>query len=237
MAQEPIVVAWSGGKDSALALREVLRSGLYRVIALVTTCTEGYDRISMHGVRCALLAAQAESLGLPLVKVFIPQRCDNAEYEKRMKEVIFAFKSDGVSKVVFGDLFLEDIRAYRDRMLAEVGMTALYPLWGRDTTELASEFIDAGFEAMLVCVDPRKLEASFAGRRFDRQLLDDLPAGVDPCGENGEFHTFVSFGLIFQRPVECRQGPVVTREGFIFADLLPVAADFVSTQPYLHRMP
>ncbi len=230
-------MCWSGGKDSALALREILRSSRYQVVALVTTCTEGYDRISMHGVRCCLLEAQAESLGFPLTKVFIPQRCSNTEYEIRMKEACTSFKSIGVRRVVFGDLFLEDIRAYRDRMLAEIGMCALYPLWGRDTAALAREFIAVGFKANLVCVDPRKLSASFAGRLFDNELLEDMPACIDPCGENGEFHTFVSSGPIFHHTINIERGLVVEREDFIFADLLPKAVDITFTQQPTESIP
>ena len=229
MALEPIIVGWSGGKDSALALREVLRSSRCQVVALVTTCTEGYDRISMHGVRCCLLEAQAESLGIPLTKVYIPQRCTNLEYEKRMKEAFSSFKSIGVKIVVYGDLFLEDIRVYRDRMLAEIGVSALYPVWGRATHALAREFIADGFKANLVCVDSSKLPASFAGRMFNSELLADLPEGIDPCGENGEFHTFVSSGPIFHRTIHCQSGLVVEREGFIFADLLPKPVDLTFT--------
>ena len=222
--KEPVVMGWSGGKDSALALREVLAGGEYEVAALLTTCTEGFRRISMHGVRCSLLRTQAVEIGIPLRKVFIGRNCSNADYEARMQKALLEFKAAGVRKIVFGDLFLEEIRRYRDRMLAEIGMTALYPIWGRETHALAREFIRAGFRAGLVCVDPAKLNASFAGRMFDPALLADLPAGVDPCGENGEFHTFVFDGPIFRRPVRFRPGAVVTRENFCFADLLPASA-------------
>jgi uncharacterized protein (TIGR00290 family) len=223
MAKERVVIGWSGGKDSSLALREILRGEQYEVAALVTTCTEGFRRISMHGVRCSLLKTQALELGLPLRKVFVARECTNAHYEERMRAAFLEFKAAGITKVVFGDLFLEEIRAYRDRMLTEIGMGALYPLWGRDTRELAEEFIALGFRANLVCVDPQKLDASFAGRTFDRALLRDMPPTVDPCGENGEFHTFVFDGPIFRSAVRIRPGPTVLRQNFYFADLLPAS--------------
>jgi uncharacterized protein (TIGR00290 family) len=221
MAREPVVFGWSGGKDSALALQEVLRSGLYEVVALLTTCTEGFRRISMHGVRCSLLKSQASELGIPLRKVFIEKGSSNADYEVRMRGALMEYQKAGVSKVVFGDLFLEEIRAYRNRMLAEIQMTALYPIWGRNTKTLARQFIQSGFQAVLVCIDPRHLDESFAGRLYDDALLNDLPSAVDPCGENGEFHTFVFDGPLFRKPIKYRAGPVVSRDQFIFADLLP----------------
>jgi uncharacterized protein (TIGR00290 family) len=221
MTRERIVLGWSGGKDSSLALRQILAEGRYEVAALLTTCSEGFRRVSMHGVRCSLLKRQAEALGLPCRKVFIPQHCSNADYERLMREACLEFKATGITKVAFGDLFLAEIRAYRDRMLAQVGMTALYPVWGHNTPQLAREFIRDGFRATLVCVDSQKLDAAFAGRAFDAALLASLPAHVDPCGENGEFHTFVHDGPIFRQPVVCRPGPVVQRGQFYFADLLP----------------
>jgi uncharacterized protein (TIGR00290 family) len=221
MAKERIVLGWSGGKDSSLALRKLLADGRHEVTALLTTCTEGFRRVSMHGVRCSLLNRQAAALGLPCRKVFIPQNCTNDDYERLMRAACLEFKSAGITQVAFGDLFLADIRAYRDRMLAQVGMTALYPIWGLSTAQLAREFIRDGFRATLVCVDLAKLDASFAGRAFDESLLNDLPASADPCGENGEFHTFVHAGPIFRHPVACRIGAVVPRGQFQFADLLP----------------
>ncbi|MCI0533685.1 MAG: adenine nucleotide alpha hydrolase [Verrucomicrobiales bacterium] len=221
MGRERIVLGWSGGKDSSLALRKILAEGRLEVAALLTTCTEGFLRVSMHGVRCSLLNRQAEALGLPCRKVFIPQNCTNDEYERLMRAACLDFKATGITQVAFGDLFLEDIRAYRDRMLAEIGMTALYSVWGLDTRELAREFIRDGFRATLVCVDSAKLDGSFAGRAYDQSLLTDLPANTDPCGENGEFHTFVHGGPIFRHPVACRVGSVVQRGQFHFADLLP----------------
>ena len=221
MAREKIIMGWSGGKDSALALREILRQGHYEVTALVTTCTEGYDRISMHGVRNSLLERQAGELGLPLKKVFISQGASNDEYEARMKEAFLEYKTAGITKAAFGDLFLEDIRVYRDRLMASMGMTALYPVWGLETRALAREFVRDGFSAVLVCIDPRALDKSFAGRTLDDALLDDLPANVDPCGENGEFHSFVFQGPIFRQTIRCERGEVVRRDNFYFADLLP----------------
>lgn len=219
---ERILFGWSGGKDSSLALREILRAGQYEVAALVTTCTEGYDRISMHGVRCSLLEQQAAALNLPLEKVFISQRASNEEYEERTKRALLRHKASGITKVAFGDLFLEEIRQYRNRLLAGIGMSALYPIWGRDTKALAREFVRDGFGAVLVCVNPRLLDKSFAGRTLDETALDDLPADVDPCGENGEFHSFVFEGPIFKQPIRCTRGEVVLRDNFYFADLLPV---------------
>jgi uncharacterized protein (TIGR00290 family) len=225
MAKERVVIGWSGGKDSSLALREILRNDEYEVAALLTTCTEGFRRISMHGVRCSLLKTQAQELGLPLRKVFISRECSNADYEARMQAALLEYKAAGITKVVFGDLFLEEIRAYRDRMLAAIGLAAIYPVWGRDTRQLAEQFIADGFRATLVCVDPRKLDPSFAGRAFDRTLLRDLPGSVDPCGENGEFHTFVFDGPIFRNPIRIRPGPTVSRQNFYFADLLPASTN------------
>jgi len=221
MSKEPIVVSWSGGKDSALALWAVVRSNEYQVESLVTTCTLGFRRISMHGVRCSLLHQQATAIGLPVKKVFIPKHCQNVTYEHGMKSALQAFQTVGITKVVFGDLFLADIRHYRDQMLSSICMTSLYPLWEQDTRELAESFIVQGFQGVLVCIDPRVLPSGFAGRRFDRALLGDLPRHVDPCGENGEFHTFVFDGPMFRRPVRFRQGAVVERDRFVFAELAP----------------
>src|SRR5260221_5248242 len=221
MTREKISLCCSGGKDSSLALRQIQRQGEYEVTALVTTCTDGYDRISMHGVRCSLLERQARELGLPLRKVFISQGASNDEYEARMKGAFLEYKKAGVTKAAFGDLFLEDIRSYRDRVMESVGMTALYPVWGLDTRALARDFVRDGFSAVLVCVDPRALDKSFAGRTLDDALLDDLPANVDPCGENGEFHSFVFQGPIFRQNIPCVRGEVVLRDNFYFADLLP----------------
>lgn len=222
MQKEKIAFCWSGGKDSALALWELHRSVEYEVTALITTCTEDIGRISMHGVRCALVEQQAAETGLPLIKVFISQGAGNPEYEQKMHAAFLELKSQGIHQVAFGDLYLEEIRQYRDRLLAEIGMSALYPLWGKDTRALAWTFVHNGFSAVLVCVDPRTLDRSFAGRFFDDSLLADLPAQVDPCGENGEFHTFVFKGPIFRRPIPCTPGEVLMRNNFYYSDLLPV---------------
>jgi uncharacterized protein (TIGR00290 family) len=175
----------------------------------------------MHGVRRELLARQARALGLPLVEILIPPTCVNDVYETRMAQAFAALPLSGVDAVAFGDLFLEDVRAYREQRLASADKRGVFPLWGQDTSALAREFLDAGFEATLVCVDPSALDRSFAGRRYDEQLLAELPAGVDPCGENGEFHTFVHAGPIFEAPIACATGDVVERDGFVFCDLIP----------------
>jgi uncharacterized protein (TIGR00290 family) len=213
-------VGWSGGKDSALALEAVLQEGRLAVGALVTTVTDAYDRISMHGVRRSLLRDQCRSLGLPLVEVAIPPGCPNYVYEARMADALADLKRDGVERLVFGDLFLEDVRAYRERLAARLGLACEFPLWGRDTRELARRFVDAGFRAVVVCVDPAQLDPSFCGREYDAAFLADLPAACDPCGERGEFHTFCWDGPMFASPVPVRVGEVVTRDGFCFADLL-----------------
>jgi uncharacterized protein (TIGR00290 family) len=213
-------LSWSGGKDSALALW-MLRREQREPEALITTVTESYERVSMHAVRRELLARQAEALGLPLIEIVIPPACVNDVYEARMAEAFAVAPLSAVEAVAFGDLFLEDVRAYREERLAAGGKRGLFPLWGRNTTALAREFLDAGFEATLVCVDPRALDGAFAGRRYDEQLLAELPPGVDPCGENGEFHTFVHAGPIFAQPVDCETGAIVERDGFVFCDLTP----------------
>ncbi|MBX5477095.1 MAG: diphthine--ammonia ligase [Clostridia bacterium] len=219
-APKAAVVAWSGGKDSSLALWEARRQG-WPVAGLLTTVTQPYDRISMHGVRAALLAAQADALGLPCTRVEIPSNCTNEMYEERMGQALARLREAGVDGVVFGDLFLKDIRAYRERQMEGSGLCPHFPLWGRDTTALAREFLAAGFRAVVVTVDPNRLAPSFAGREYDEAFLADLPAGVDPCGENGEFHTFVYDGPIFRRRIAVHRGGVVERDGFVFADLLP----------------
>jgi uncharacterized protein (TIGR00290 family) len=212
-------LAWSGGKDSALAL-QALRLGGVEPAALITTVTDRYERISMHGVRRELLEAQAEACAIPLVEVRIPPACSNEIYEERVADAwATAAALSRVGSIAFGDLYLQDVRAYRERQLAAHDKRGVFPLWGRDTGELAREFVAAGFEASIVCLDPRVLDASFAGRRFDERLLEELPAGVDPCGENGEFHTFVHAGPIFAEPLACEPGEVVERDGFVFCDM------------------
>ncbi len=220
-----VTLSWSGGKDSALALR-ALRDAGTSPVALLTTFTEDHDRISMHAVRRELARAQAAATGIPLVEVDIPAACPNEVYEERMARALGTPPLDRAGAMAFADLFLADIRAYREERLTGAGRSAVFPLWERDTGELAREFIEAGFEAVLVCVDPAQLDPSFVGRPFDEALLADLPAGVDPCGENGEFHTFVHAGPIFEHPIEIALGETVTRDGFAFQDLLPGHSSF-----------
>ena len=218
--REPILFCWSGGKDSAMALHALLSQRNYKVAALLTTVTDGYERISMHGVRRELLERQAASIGLPLHEVRIPPQCVNPIYEARMEEALLHYRTRGVRQLAFGDIFLEDLRAYREKNLACVQMSALFPIWKRETRELTAHFIASGFRAIAVCVDPTKLDARFAGRELDTSFFRDLPPGVDPCGENGEFHTFVFDGPIFRHPIPVRAGDVVERDGFVFCDLL-----------------
>jgi len=219
---EPILFCWSGGKDSAIALHTLLQQKRCRVTALLTTVTEGYERISMHGVRCELLRQQAEAIGLPLHEVRIPQQCSNAIYEARMEEALRTHLANGVCTVAFGDIFLEDLRLYRETNLARIGMTAIFPIWKRDTRELIQYFLAQGFRSVAVCINEKILERRFAGRELDEAFFAELPAGVDPCGENGEFHTFVFEGPIFRRPLRVRTGEIVERDSFVFCDLLPV---------------
>ena len=219
---ERIVLAWSGGKDSALALWELTRRGGCEIAGVLTTVTEGYDRISMHGVRVALLERQAEALGLPLDRVAVTPGGDHEQYESRMRRTLLRLAEQGVTGVAFGDVRLEDLRRRREGKLAEVGMKGLFPLWHRDGRELATSFIEAGFGALITCVDSEHLDRSFAGRAYDESLLRDLPAGVDPAGENGEFHTFVHAGPVFAGPIPVKRGQIVLREGrFWYCDLLP----------------
>jgi uncharacterized protein (TIGR00290 family) len=218
----PVVLSWSGGKDSTLALRELRRSADIEVVALLTTITREHDRISMHGVRRALLEAQAESLGLPLWTVEIGTGAGNDEYEAEFRRALETLAgAHDVHSVAFGDLFLEDIRRYREELAERAGYRALFPVWGRDTGSLAREFIDLGHRAVLTCVDTAALDGSFAGRTYDAALLRDLPPSVDPCGENGEFHTFVASGPGFAREVSIRTGDRVLRDDrFMFCDLV-----------------
>jgi uncharacterized protein (TIGR00290 family) len=214
-------LAWSSGKDSAWSLDMVRTSGEVDVVALLTTVNRTFQRVAMHAVRESLLEMQAAETGLPLIKVPIPSPCPNEVYEQAMGEAMARARAEGVLHVVFGDLFLEDIRTYREKQLTACGMVPVFPLWGKDTRRLADEMIAGGLCAHLTCVDPRKLDRSFAGRRFDTGLLSDLPANVDPCGENGEFHTCVSAGPMFRKPIPVVTGEIVERDGFVFADLLP----------------
>jgi uncharacterized protein (TIGR00290 family) len=217
---EPILFCWSGGKDSAMALHVLLQKKDVRVAGLLTTVTEGFERVSMHGVRRELLWRQAESIGLPLQEVHIPPQCVNPIYEARMEIAMRSALEQGIKRVAFGDIFLEDLRAYREKNLARVRMEAIFPIWKRDTRELARSFVELGFRARAVCIDPKVLHPSFAGRELNASFFSDLPATADPCGENGEFHTFAYDGPIFREPVKCRTGEVVERDSFVFCDLL-----------------
>lgn len=221
MSAPRAVLSWSLGKDCAFALVEARRLGLADVVALLTTTNEAFDRVAMHGTRTALLRAQAAAAGLPLIEVPLPWPCSNQDYEARMAAAMVEVAALGVRHMVFGDLYLEDVRAYREERLAPLGFEAIFPLWGRPTGALARDMIAAGLDARLVTVDPRKLPASFAGRKLDAALLAELPPGVDPCGENGEFHTAVVAGPMFSAPIPVVSGEVVTRDGFVFADLIP----------------
>lgn len=220
--QKSVVLSWSGGKDSALALVALSRDPEVEVIGLLTSVTSGYDRISVHGVRRSMLEAQVERLGLPLFEVSLTPGCTNDEYEAAFRTALEEIRRElpDVRHIAFGDLFLEDVRAYRERLLAGSGFDPLFPIWGLDTASLARRFIADGFSARLVCVDTTQLDATFAGRAFDEQLLADLPPTVDPCGERGEFHTFVSGGPPFNDAIPYRVGETVLREGrFMFCDI------------------
>jgi uncharacterized protein (TIGR00290 family) len=216
-----VLMSWSGGKDSCLALYEIQRGQDYSVAALLTTVTRDYDRISMHGVRRALLEEQANCLGLPLHNVFISKDATNEEYEVKMAEAFSAYGHQGLNTIVFGDLFLEDIRAFRERFLAQHNMRGLFPVWKRDTSKFIEEFIALGFKAVVTCVDSKILDQSFAGSLIDESFISTLPAHVDPCGENGEFHSFVFDGPNFSMPVRFSIGEAVLRGSFWFRDLLP----------------
>ena len=224
--KEKVLLCWSGGKDCAVTLHELRRNGVYEVAALLTTLTRDYDRVCMHGVRNILLEQQAGALGLPLEKIFISKNASNEEYELRMQETLEKYRGQGVNAAVFGDIFLEDLRTYREEKLAQIGMKAVFPIWKRDTAELACKFIDLGFKAIVTCANSNLLESSFAGSPFDEQFLSTLPEAVDPCGENGEFHTFVFDGPIFRRRIPHDIGEVVLRDnGFYYCDLVPAGAN------------
>ncbi|MCE3258895.1 MAG: ATP-binding protein [Bacteroidetes bacterium] len=233
---------WSGGKDSALALYELKQNPDYEITSLLTSVSSQYQRISMHGVRSELLDLQAESIGLPLIKMMIPENPTMEVYEKVMSETLIELKKQGVTHSVFGDIFLDDLRRYREAKLSELGLKGLFPLWQRPTKELIHEFIDLGFKTITTCVNEKYLDKSFAGRIIDRDFLKDLPANVDPCGENGEFHTFVFEGPIFKKSIPFQVGEIVYRKynnpnqdkngdvcktddpfatGFWYCDLLP----------------
>jgi uncharacterized protein (TIGR00290 family) len=215
-----ILLSWSTGKDSAWSLHLLRQQYPGAVAGLLTTVNEAFDRVAMHAVRRTLLQAQADAAGLPLHVINIPWPCSNQQYEAAMKTAVDQFVRDGVTHVAFGDLFLEDVRRYREERLAGTGLTPLFPLWKtKSTADLANEMLAGGLKAYLTCVDPRKLDRSFAGRAFDKTLLEDLPHGIDPCGENGEFHTFVWNGPMFTHPVDASVGEVVERDNFVFADI------------------
>ncbi len=214
------LLCWSSGKDSAWTLHLLRQRREVDVVGLLTTINEAHARVAMHAVRLALLEAQAEAVGLPLWQVPIPSPCSNQEYEAAMGEAMRKALAAGVTVMAFGDLFLEDIRRYREQQLAGTGLTPIFPIWGLPTGALARDMVAAGLKARLTCVDPKQLPASFAGREFDSALLADLPSGVDPCGERGEFHTFAYAGPMFQRPVPVQSGEIVERDGFVFADLI-----------------
>lgn len=220
VAQPAVLISWSGGKDSCMALHEMQKTG-HQVAALLTTVTGDYDRISMHGVRRALLERQAEALGLPLHQVVITKDSSNEQYEQKMIEACCSYRQSGIDTVAFGDLFLADIRAYRDQFLARHNLKGIYPVWLRDTGEFIREFVALGFKAVVTCVDSEVLDPSFAGAFIDEGFLAALPAHVDPCGENGEFHTFVFDGPNFTEAVKFSNGETVQREQFWFRDLLP----------------
>ena len=214
-------MCWSSGKDSAWALHTLRTRGEVEVAGLLTTINQAAGRVAMHAVRERLLEMQAEALGLPLTKVLIPEPCSNEQYEAAMAEAVGRAMADGVTAMAFGDLFLEDIRRYREEKLAPTGITPLFPIWGLETAQLARDMVGAGLRAHVTCVDPKQLDPSFAGRTFDDAMIDALPEGVDPCGERGEFHTFAYQGPMFARPIEVRPGVVVERAGFVFADVVP----------------
>jgi uncharacterized protein (TIGR00290 family) len=224
VTREPIALSWSGGKDSAMALGELLRDPLVRVVALVTTVTRGYDRVSIHGVRRSLLHAQARAIGIPLVEAELEPRCSNADYDAAMEKAFDEIRArhPDLRRVAYGDLFLEDVRRYREERLAALGLEGIFPLWSRPTDALARTCIASGIETRLVCLDTTQLDARFAGRAYDAALLDELPPTVDPCGERGEFHTFVSNAPMFGTPVRYDIGESVLRDDrFLFTDLIP----------------
>lgn len=234
MSSTAVILSWSGGKDSSLTLSALRAHPRFEVAALLTSVTRGYDRISIHGVRRELLVAQASAIGLPLVEIALEPGCSNLEYESAFLEGVTRAQEiiPQASHVAFGDLFLADVRAYRERLLARSTLAPLFPLWGTDTRALATQFIAEGFAARLVCVNTSQLAASFAGRAFDQVLLADLPPSVDPCGERGEFHTFVWKGPVFRNEIQIELGEVVLREErFAYCDLLPAAAGASQAPP------
>ena len=220
-----VLVSWSSGKDSAWALHLLRQDSSVHVAALLTTFNEAVDRVAMHAVRRTLVEAQADAASLPLWSVPIPSPCPNDIYEARMRDAMGRARAEGFTHVAFGDLFLEDVRRYREERLAGSGLDPIFPVWGIPTDRLAREMLAGGVDAVLTCVDPRHLDPAFAGRRFDHALLDALPPSVDPCGERGEFHTFCCAGPMFERAIPVQTGEIVTRDGFVFADVMPAASD------------
>lgn len=217
-------LSWSSGKDSAWALHELRQSDEYEVTGLFTTINTAFDRVAMHAVRVELLRRQAEAVGLPLHLIEIPYPCSDEQYTAAMTDFMARARLEGVDRMAFGDLYLEDVRRYREARLRDTGIEAVFPLWNRPTRELLETMLDAGLRARLTCIDPRSLPAGFAGRELSRDLLAELPASVDPCGENGEFHSFVFDGPMFAQPIAIEMGEVITRDGFVFADCLPCNA-------------
>jgi uncharacterized protein (TIGR00290 family) len=213
------LVSWSSGKDSAWMLHVLKQDPSIEIGGLLTTMNEQFDRVAMHAVRRRLLEAQADAAGIPLRTVQLPWPCSNEQYEERMRVAVAQAVAEGFTHVAFGDLFLEDVRKYREQKLAGTGLTPLFPIWGIPTDQLATQMVESGLRSVLTCVNPKHLDRSFAGRQFNRELLDDLPAGVDKCGERGEFHSFAWDGPMFNRPVAIEVGEVVDRDGFVFADV------------------
>lgn len=228
--KEKVLFCWSGGKDSALALYRVMNDPRYDVVALLTTYNEHFQRVSMHGVRLELSELQARSIGLPLDKVFVSERSSNEEYTAKMAERMLAYKERGVENVAFGDIFLEDLRKWREANLAQIGMRAIFPLWKSDTRALVNEFIDLGFSSRICCVSDTHLDESTLGRDVDREFLAMLPPSVDPCGENGEYHTFAYAGPVFREPLQIVCGERVHRDGFWFCDLLSAESAAAGTE-------
>ena len=216
-----LLFGWSGGKDSALALHEIKRGNQYQIVSLLTTVTQDYDRISMHGVRRVLLEQQAKSLDLPLHQVLIPKDCSNEIYAAKMTEALNLFKQQGVEDVAFGDIYLEDVRKYREENLAKLKMKGVFPIWGRNSAELMRSFIAQGFRAVVSCIDTKVMDKKFLGRQLDEDFIAELPPNIDPCGENGEFHSFVYDGPVFKEKIAYRPGEKVLRDSFYFCDLLP----------------
>jgi uncharacterized protein (TIGR00290 family) len=221
--KEKILVSWSGGKDCALALYELLRAGDFEIVALLTTITEDYDKVSMHGIRTALIDLQGKALGIPVEKVHLANDAANKEYEERLTKTLTRYKEQGVKSFAFGDLYLDEVRKYREKNLARIAMEAVFPLWGRDTNLIAQQFINSAFKAVVTCVDSKALDRTFIGRSIDKQFLSELPASVDCCGENGEYHSFVYDGPIFNQRISHQTGQVVLRDNrFYYLDLMPL---------------